>query len=124
MRRAKDLVNADPRKEAFRESGEEALQRIRKELKRWSLDTNIKVEEEYDPRLELAKLAHNPGLPMQLRVQCHAEVAGFFYPKVKALELALPEGTEMQIRIMRFGKATTETAAIDVTPRKPNEPLN
>jgi hypothetical protein len=123
MRRPRDLVEADPRREAFRESTEEAVHRIRKELKRWAQSSNIALDDEYDPRLELAKLANNPALPMQLRVQCHAEVAGFFYPKVKALELSLPEGTEMQVRIVKFGKQK-ESPAIDVTPRKPNEPLN
>lgn len=116
MRRPQDLVQVDPRKEAHRESTDSALLGLRKQLKVWAKQAGITLDDDYDPRLELAKLAHNPALPMQLRVQCHSEVAGFFYPKVKALELSLPEGTEMTIRIVKYGK-NTDNDIIDVTPK-------
>lgn len=51
----------------------------------------------YNPVLELARLSVDPKTPIIHRVACLKEVAQFFMPKLKAMEITGPDGGPIQV---------------------------
>lgn len=89
------------------ETMEQRFTRLQKEVRHYAKTIgNTDFDKvEYDPLLEMAKLAVNPGTPTDIRVRCHSEVAAYRYPKLKSMEIALPAGSEgkITIEITHFG---------------------
>jgi hypothetical protein len=90
------------------ETMEERFKRLQREIREYAQGIGVKEydKKEYDPLVALAMLAVNPGTPLNLRVQAHAEIAGYRYPKLKSMEIALPPGSDAKItiEIKHFGK--------------------
>lgn len=83
------------------ESMENRFRRLQDELRKYAegIGLSASTVDEYDPLIELGKLAVNPGTPLPLRLQCHSEIAQYRYPKLKSMEIALPAGSDAKITI-------------------------
>lgn len=94
------------------ETMEDRFRRLQKEVRRYAREMGIKDfdNEEYDPILAMARLAVNPGTPLNLRLQAHSEIASYRYPKLKSMEIALPPGSDAKItiEITHYGKREKE----------------
>ena len=87
--------------------------RIQGELRTYLQDLGVRDISSYNPLTAMAKMAVNPATPPDLRLRCHAEIAGYLYPKLKSMDIGLPPGTEAKLTI----EITSYSGKIiDVTP--------
>src|SRR5215472_4793907 len=106
MRRTRDLIVADPKSTELRGTHELEVDELRRKLVAWGLTRNLPIDPEYDPRLELAKLAHDITVPMPLRIECHKIASEYMFPKIRNMELNV-DGDGLTIRVVRFTPSET-----------------
>jgi hypothetical protein len=94
------------------ESMEQRFRRLQKEAKDYAKEIGLADfdKTEYDPLIELAKIAINPGNKLETRLSAHSEIASYRYPKLRSMEVALPPGSEgrITIEITHFGGKKVE----------------
>jgi hypothetical protein len=105
-----------PTSVAKQESVQEVFSRIQSELRTYVNDLGIRDFSSYNPLTAMAKMAVNPATPPDLRLRCHAEIAGYLYPKLKSMDIGLPPGTEAKLTIEITSYSSN--SIVDVTPRE------
>lgn len=53
---------------------------------------------DYDPVLAMAEIAHEKKHPIEIRQKCHSEVAQYFHPKKRAIEVTGADGGPVEMR--------------------------
>jgi hypothetical protein len=114
---------SDPLQAQRAETVQDVFSRIQSELRDYVTNLGIRDFSCYNPLTAMAKMAVNPATPPDLRLRCHAEIAGYLYPKLKSMDIGLPPGTEAKLTIEitsysldNSSSSRTNSSAIDVTP--------
>lgn len=109
-KKAEKLLESNlPVEQEGRTINDQLFERIKEELVKWGGEEYAN----YNPVVEMAKLANSPLIKDDLKFKANSEIASYMYPKVKSYEIKEKTDKTVNINIKIAGYANKKDIEID-----------